>query len=77
MKYIIKFNNKKIGQANTKDECRSIVWKYINRISYESLYQRYYIVDGIIKVDYGSHTDFFYISHSNGTAIENLEWFEQ
>ena len=74
MKYIIKFNNKEIGRANTKKECTDVIMNYLDKINYTSYYQRWYIRDGVMHVDYGAYGSFFDIYRSDNTNINNDNW---
>lgn len=49
-----------IGVFNSEEEVNTTIMKYLDDIGFKSYYQRRY-GNNPIKVDFGSHTRFFYI----------------
>ena len=74
MKYIVEFGttskiNRVIGEAETIKECHQIIMKFLNEHDYKSYYQRRWVEDGKVAVDVGSWSEFFWISHSDGSSM--------
>lgn len=72
-KYTIEFGTRYekriIGDAKTIKECHRIIIKFLDDHDYESYYQRVWIEENKAIMDVGSWTDFFWISHSDGSAV--------
>ena len=43
--------------------------KFLNEHDYKSYYQRRWVEDGKVAVDVGSWSEFFWISHSDGSSM--------
>ena len=74
MKYIVEFGttskiNRVIGEADTIKECHQIIMKFLDEHDYKSYYQRMWVEDGKVSVDVGSWSEFFWISHSDGSNM--------
>lgn len=55
-------NKTKIGFANSLSECCKVMNEYLKKNNLKSSpYRRYFESDGLIQVDYGSWSSFFYI----------------
>lgn len=51
-----------IGEANTQEEVNKIISDYIKKINFTCYYIRQWMdKDGTLVVDYGSHTQFFFV----------------
>lgn len=73
-KYIVEFKNRLdefrvIARVNNFDEFWKVMSNFIEERHFKSYYQRYWVENGKLKVDVGSHTEFFYISRSDGKDI--------
>lgn len=73
-KYIVEFENSSnqfrvIGRANNFDEFFKIISNFMEERHFKSYYQRYWVEGGKLKVDVGSHTEFFYVSRSDGNDM--------
>lgn len=53
---------REIGQANNEKEAFKIIKDFLSTHNFTSYYTRYWEEDDCLKVDVGSHTEFFYIS---------------
>ncbi|MEI6296211.1 MAG: hypothetical protein WCO84_01015 [bacterium] len=52
---------REIGEGLNEQECYKIIYKFLDEFNYKSYYARSWKTDKGIKVDVGSHTEFFYI----------------
>ena len=73
-KYIVEFGtrperSRMIGDAETIKECHQIIMKFLDEHDYKSYYQRMWVEDGRVAVDVGSWSEFFWISHSDGSSM--------
>ena len=73
-KYIVEFGNnldgsRIIGDAETIKECHQIIMKFLDEHDYKSYYQRMWIEDNKVIIDVGSWSEFFWISHSDGSSV--------
>lgn len=72
-KYIIEFGTRYekriIGSTETIKECHQIIMKFLDDHNYKSYYQRMWIEENKAIMDVGSWTEFFWISHSDGSAM--------
>ena len=78
-KYIVEFQNsnrdiRKIGEADTSKKCNQIIRQFLEDHNYKSYYWRYFPAGGIIgankiQIDVGSWSEFFFISHEDGSEI--------
>lgn len=50
-----------LTEVASMDEAMQYVVKQISDKKYGGYYQRWYTVDGVTTVDYGSHTKFYYV----------------
>ena len=76
--YIIKFENshglqRVIGKANSIDKCWKIIFDFLKERHFESHYQRCHIREGVMWIDVGSHTEFFYVARTDG---DEISWYE-
>ena len=74
-KYIVEFGykldeNRVIGEAETVKECHQIIMKFLDDHNYKSYYQRMWVEDKKVIIDVGSWSEFFWISHSDGSSME-------
>lgn len=53
---------REIGQADNKERAFEIIKDFLFAHNFISYYTRYWEENGYLKVDVGSHTEFFYIS---------------
>ena len=53
---------REIGQANNEKEAFKIIKDFLSAHNFTSYYTRYWEENGYLKIDVGSHTEFFYIS---------------
>lgn len=53
---------REIGQADNREKAFEIIENFLFEHNFTSYYTRYWEEDGYLKVDVGSHTEFFYIS---------------
>ena len=80
LKYIIEFNNgystRVIGEADSYQEARQVVVKFLEEKNYKSHYWRSWATeDGKkIQLDVGSWSEFFYISRNDGAAVMGDLW---
>ena len=49
-----------MGVFDSREEINAIIMRYLDEIGFKSYYQRWYS-NNPMKVDFGSHTRFFYI----------------
>ena len=73
-KYMIEFENiygnkRMIGEANIINECWNIIFKFLEERHFKSYYQRCHIYRGVMGIDVGSHTEFFYVRRQDGVDI--------
>ena len=73
-KYIVEFGTRLeksriIGGADTIKECHQIIMKFLDDHDYKSYYQRMWVEGGKVVVDVGSWSEFFWISHSDGSSM--------
>ena len=73
-KYIVEFGQKLdesrvIGEADTVKECHQIIMKFLDDHNYKSYYQRMWVEDKKVIIDVGSWSEFFWISHSDGSSM--------
>lgn len=61
-----------IGEADTIKDCRQIIMNFLDEHSYKSHYQRMWFEHGKIIIDFGSWSEFFWISYSDGSKIESI-----
>lgn len=55
-------NKEFVGEVCTQKELNQLVNDYIKKINFKCYYERTYLrPDGIVVIDYGSHTQFFYV----------------
>ena len=61
--YTLRFNEDLVGRYKNTDECFSMIKDYVsNTLKFKSYYyQCSYLGNEKIIVDYGNHTNFFYI----------------
>lgn len=52
---------RKIGESNTKDGCDVIIQEFLEKNCYKSYYFRQWQTEKGLKIDVGSHSEFFYI----------------
>ena len=53
------------GEFRSLDECYGQIREYLKEIEFKSYYYRQnFIEDGLVKIDYGSHSHFFYIGQT-------------
>ena len=74
-KYIVEFGQKLdksrvIGEADTVKECHQIIMKFLEDRNYKSYYQRMWVENKKVIIDVGSWSEFFWISHSDGSSME-------
>lgn len=60
-----------IGTSNEFEDCIDIMFQFMKDRNFKSYYQRYYIVDGVLNIDVGSHTEHFEISRKDKKDITN------
>lgn len=53
---------KEIGQVDSEEKAFEIIKNFLSAHNFTYYYIRYWGEDGYLKVDVGSHTEFFYIS---------------
>lgn len=53
---------REIGQASNREKAFEIIKNFLFEHNFISYYTRYWEEDDYLKVDVGSHTEFFYIS---------------
>lgn len=53
---------REIGQVNSKEKAFGVINDFLLAHNFISYYTRYWEENGYLKVDVGSHTEFFYIS---------------
>lgn len=53
---------REIGQVDSKEKAFEIIGNFLFEHNFTSYYTRYWEENGYLKVDVGSHTEFFYIS---------------
>ena len=73
-KYIVEFGTRLgksriIGDAETIKECHQIIMKFLDDHNYKSYYQRMWIENNKVMIDGGSWSEFFWISHSDGSSM--------
>ena len=67
MKYVLFFENTSgnkriVGKYNSQDECYKAIIQFCEERHFKVYYTRRWMVDNrTMKVDVGSHTEFFYI----------------
>ena len=61
-----------IGEADTIKDCHQIIMDFLDFIEYRSRYQRMWLEHGKIIIDFGSWSEFFWISRSDGSSIEDI-----
>ena len=59
-----------IGTSDTFSECIDIMFQFMKERSFKSYYQRYHIIDDVLIIDVGSHTEHFEISRKDKKNIE-------
>lgn len=59
-----------IGEATKDKEAYSIIDDYLkNVIGWQDVYYRFWNEDGVLVIDFGSHSNFFY--------IERAKWYRR
>ncbi len=53
---------REIGQVDSREKAFEIIENFLFKHNFTSYYTRYWEENGYLKVDVGSHTEFFYIS---------------
>lgn len=53
---------REIGQANNEKEAFKIINNFLSAHNFTSYYTRYWEENDYLKIDVGSHTEFFYVS---------------
>lgn len=53
---------REIGQVDSKEKAFEIIENFLFEHNFTSYYTRYWEENGYLKIDVGSHTEFFYIS---------------
>ena len=77
MNYLVEFGTSReksrvIGKADTIKDCHQIIMNFLDYYNYKSRYQRMWLEYGKIIIDFGSWSEFFWISRSDGSKIENI-----
>lgn len=79
-RYVIEFQNSKdktkvIGKVDNFDEFRDVLFKFLEDRHFCSYYQRYWMANGKIICDVGSHVEFFLISRNDKRCKIDYEEF--
>ncbi len=53
---------REIGQVDSKEKAFEIIKDFLFEYNFTSYYTRYWEKDDYLKIDVGSHTEFFYVS---------------
>lgn len=70
-------NSRVIGSCDTKDECYTIINKFLDDHEYKAPYWRMWVnADNNLVVDVGSHTEFFIIVSNKGEEMEKINTTE-
>ena len=74
---LIKFQNsvgveRIIGEGDTKEKCNQIIQKFLKDRGYKSYYWNMHKINGRLRVDVGSWTEFFFVE---GSEEELNEYF--
>lgn len=59
-------NKREIGKGKDIKESRAVVGKFLEEKNYYSSLWRYWIKDGVMSIDVGSHTEKFTIESEDG-----------
>ena len=65
-------NKRKIGEGKNIEESRAVINNFLEEHNYYPTLWRYWIKDGAMRVDVGSHTESFTIESEDG----DLKWEE-
>ena len=74
MNYIVIFENsfcelKEIGRAQSYKGANEIIHKFCEERNFRIYYSRFWIQDGKLVIDVGSHSNFFYVLREDGAPM--------
>lgn len=65
MYYLYDSDDVQYGEFISLDSCYGRIREYLQEIGFKSYYYRQnFLKDGLVEIDYGSHTHFFYIGQT-------------